>query len=188
VQLQIYSGRSQADADGLVETIFTAGMEKDLVEDGVRAETIEQAEAIWRLRHSLSEVQKFEGGSIKHDVAVPIALAPTFIERASEAVVKTLPGCRPFPFGHLGDGNIHFNVSQPVDMDKQDFLGRWDAINAAVFAIVGEMGGTISAEHGIGVLKRDLLKTVKSPVEMDLMRRMKAALDPNGILNPGKVL
>jgi FAD/FMN-containing dehydrogenase len=188
VLLQIYSGRSQADADGLVETIFTAGMEKDLVEDGVRAETIEQAEAIWRLRHSLSEVQKFEGGSIKHDVAVPIALAPTFIERASEAVVKTLPGCRPFPFGHLGDGNIHFNVSQPVDMDKQDFLGRWDAINAAVFAIVGEMGGTISAEHGIGVLKRDLLKTVKSPVEMDLMRRMKAALDPNGILNPGKVL
>ena len=99
-----------------------------------------------------------------------------------------VPGCRPFPFGHLGDGNIHYNVSQPPDMDKAAFLARWDDVNAVVHAIVTELGGTISAEHGIGQLKRELLKTVKSPLEIDLMRRLKAAFDPNGILNPGKVL
>ena len=99
-----------------------------------------------------------------------------------------VPGCRPFPFGHLGDGNIHYNVSQPVGMDKAAFLARWDDVNAAVHAIVAELGGTISAEHGIGQLKRDLLKTVKSPLEIELMQRLKSAFDPNGILNPGKVL
>jgi len=103
-------------------------------------------------------------------------------------VQKVVPGCRPFPFGHIGDGNIHYNVTQPVGMDKAAFLARWDYVNAVVHAIVRELGGTISAEHGIGQLKRDLLKTVKSPLEIDLMRRLKSAFDPNGILNPGKVL
>jgi FAD/FMN-containing dehydrogenase len=133
-------------------------------------------------------VQKQEGGSIKHDVAVPVSAVPRFLAEASAAVVATVPGARPFPFGHLGDGNIHFNVSQPPDIDKQAFLDRWDEVNAAVHAVVLALGGTIAAEHGIGQLKRDLLVKVKSPVEMDLMRRLKNALDPNGILNPGKVL
>ncbi len=136
----------------------------------------------------MSEVQKHEGGSIKHDVAVPQASVPELIERAGAAVEKVVPGCRPFPFGHLGDGNIHYNVSQPPGMDKAAFLARWDDVNAAVHAIVIDLGGTISAEHGIGQLKRDLLKTVKSPLEIDMMRRLKAAFDPKGILNPGKVL
>lgn len=188
VLLQIHSGRSQADADEMIETIFGEAFDKGMVEDGTRAESIEQAEAIWRLRHSLSEVQKFEGGSIKHDVAVPIAAVPEFLERASAAVVAVVPGGRPFAFGHLGDGNIHFNLTQPVGMDKQAFLDRWEAVNAAVFAIIAELGGTISAEHGIGQLKREALKTVKSPVEMALMHKVKEMLDPKGTMNPGKVL
>ena len=113
---------------------------------------------------------------------------PELIERAGEAVRKVVPGCRPFPFGHIGDGNIHYNITQPEGMDKAAFLARWDDVNAVVHAIVGELGGTISAEHGIGQLKRDLLKTVKSPLEIDMMRRLKSAFDPKGILNPGKVL
>ncbi len=188
VLFEISSGLSEADADALVEAIFVAAAEKGLVEDGVRAQSLDQAAAFWRLRHTLPEAQKYEGGSIKHDVAVPVAAVPELIERASAAVTRLVPGVRPFPFGHLGDGNIHLNISQPPDVDKQPFLDRWDEISEAVHAIVGELGGTISAEHGIGRLKRDLLKRVKSPVEIDLMRRLKKAFDPNGILNPGKVL
>ncbi len=134
------------------------------------------------------EVQKHEGGSIKHDVSVPVAAVPAFIEEANAAVTKLIPGCRPVPFGHLGDGNIHYNVSQPVGADKAEFLARWDEVNAVVFAVVQKFGGSISAEHGIGVMKRDILPTVKDPVALELMRGLKRMLDPNGILNPGKVL
>ena len=104
------------------------------------------------------------------------------------AVTDLVPGARPVPFGHLGDGNIHLNVSQPVDGDKEAFLARWDEMNEVVHAIVHDLGGTISAEHGIGRLKRDLLTKVKAPVELELMRTLKKALDPKGILNPGKLL
>ena len=188
VLIEVSSGLSQEDADVSIEAIFTAAADKGLVEDGVRAASIEQQQAFWRIRHALSEVQKHEGGSIKHDVAVPVSAVPEFLQRAGAAVVTLVPGARPFPFGHLGDGNIHFNVSQPPDMDRQAFLDRWDEVNAAVHAIALDLGGTISAEHGIGRLKRDLLRQVKSPLEIDLMRRIKATLDPNGIMNPGKVL
>lgn len=136
----------------------------------------------------MSEVQAKEGGSIKHDVSVPVASVPAFIARASAAVTEMVPGCRPLPFGHLGDGNIHFNVSQPPEMDKRAFIDVWEDMNARVHAIVADMNGSISAEHGIGFLKRDLLPEVKSVVEMDLMRAVKAAFDPHGLLNPGKVL
>jgi FAD/FMN-containing dehydrogenase len=108
--------------------------------------------------------------------------------RANAAVASVIPGVRPVPFGHIGDGNIHFNFSQPLGADKREFLARWDEVNALVHGVVLDLGGTISAEHGIGVMKRDLLKRVKSPLELDMMRRLKAAFDPNGILNPGKVL
>jgi FAD/FMN-containing dehydrogenase len=133
-------------------------------------------------------VQGHEGGSIKDDVSVPVAQVPDFIAEASAIAMKLIPGSRPVPFGHLGDGNIHFNVSQPVGADKAAFLARWKEMNAAVHAIVHKYHGSISAEHGIGQLKRDLLPSVKDPVALDLMRAIKVTLDPKGILNPGKVL
>ncbi|MCP4381134.1 MAG: FAD-binding oxidoreductase [Hyphomicrobiales bacterium] len=188
VLFEISSLRSEADAETTVETVFGEAVAGGFVDDGVQARSLQQAQEFWRLRHALSEVQKVEGGSIKHDVAVPRALVPEFIERANAAVTAFVPGCRPFPFGHLGDGNIHYNVSQPVDMNRTEFLDQWDDVNALVYEIVGELGGTISAEHGIGRLKRDLLAEVKSPLEIDLMRRVKAVFDPDGILNPGKIL
>jgi FAD/FMN-containing dehydrogenase len=117
-----------------------------------------------------------------------VTAVPDFIVEASAAVEAMIPGCRPCPFGHLGDGNIHFNISQPVGADRAAFLAHWDEVNAAVFAIVARHGGSISAEHGIGVMKRDLLPGVKDPVALSLMRGFKRMLDPNGILNPGKVL
>ena len=186
--LEVSSSRSQDDAEATIEAIFAEGHAMGLVEDGARAQSLEQAAQFWRLRHALSEVQKQLGGSIKHDVAVPVGAVPELIARTSAAMTATVPGSRPFPFGHLGDGNIHLNLSQPADMDKAAFLARWEDVNEAVHAIALALGGTISAEHGIGALKRDLLPGVKSPVEMDLMRRVKAALDPSGIMNPGKVL
>jgi FAD/FMN-containing dehydrogenase len=188
VLLEVSSSRSEADAEAMVEAIFGEGVAEGFVEDGVQARSLDQANAFWRIRHALSEVQKHEGGSIKHDVAVPVAAVPEFIARAGEAVTALIPGCRPFPFGHVGDGNIHYNVTQPVGMDKAAFLARWDEVNAAVHGIVGSLGGTISAEHGIGQLKREMLRAVKQPIEIDLMRRIKAAFDPRGIMNPGKVL
>jgi FAD/FMN-containing dehydrogenase len=133
-------------------------------------------------------VQKEEGGSIKHDVAVPVAQVPELIARANQLVELMIPGARPVPFGHLGDGNIHYNVSQPLGMDRSIFLSSWEALNAAVHEIVLDLGGSISAEHGIGRLKRDLLPHAKQPLEIELMRKIKSAFDPNGLLNPGKLL
>ena len=186
--LEISSSRSQDDADAMVEAIFAEGMAKGLVEDGARAGSLEQARQFWHLRHALSEVQKHLGGSIKHDVAVPVGSAPELIRRTSAAMTAMIPGSRPFPFGHIGDGNIHLNLTQPKGMDKDAFLDRWQEVNEAVHRIVLDLGGTISAEHGIGSLKRPLLPGVKSAVEMDMMRKIKATLDPHGIMNPGKVL
>src|SRR5262249_51030941 len=128
------------------------------------------------------------GGSIKHDISVPVANVPAFIREADAAVIKLIPGARPLPFGHLGDGNIHYNIAQPVDADKAAFLDRWHDVNMVVFDMVLKYGGSISAEHGIGIMKRDLLPTIKDPVAMELMRALKRTLDPNGILNPGRVL
>ena len=125
-------------------------------------------------------MQRFAGGSIKHDVSVPVAAVPAFIREANEAVAELIPGARPLPFGHLGDGNIHYNVTQPAGADKAEYLKRWDEVNAAVFAVVKKFGGSISAEHGIGVVKRDLLPSVKDPVALELMRSLKACSTPMG--------
>jgi FAD/FMN-containing dehydrogenase len=134
------------------------------------------------------EVQRNAGGSIKHDISVPVAAVPAFLEEANAAVTALIPGVQPLPFGHLGDGNIHYNVNQPQGADKAEFLKRWDDVNAAVFAVVKKHGGSISAEHGVGVMKRDMLPSVKDPVSLEVMHSLKRLLDPKGILNPGKVL
>jgi FAD/FMN-containing dehydrogenase len=172
----------------ILEDLLAEGVERNLVVDATIAESIEQGKAFWRIRDMFGEVQRYAGGSIKHDVSVPVAAVPAFISEANEAVTKFIPGTRPLPFGHLGDGNIHYNVTQPEGADKDEYLKRWDDVNAVVFAVVKKYGGSISAEHGVGVVKRDILPSVKDPVALDLMRGLKRMLDPNGILNPGKVL
>jgi len=172
----------------VLEAVLAEGLERGLVLDATIAETIEQNKTFWRVREMFGEVQRFAGGSIKHDISVPVAAVPAFIRDADAAVTALIPGARPLPFGHLGDGNIHYNVNQPVGADKDAFLKRWDEVNALVFAVVKKYGGSISAEHGVGVMKRDLLPSVKDPVALELMKSLKRLLDPKGILNPGKVI
>jgi len=188
VLVEVSSQRSQAEADASAERLFVEGFEAGLIRDAVLAASLDQAAALWQLRESVSEVQSREGGSIKHDVSVPLAAMPDLIERGSAEVAARVPGVRPVPFGHLGDGNLHFNFSQPVDMAKDEYLALWDDVNTIVHGIVTELGGSIAAEHGVGQLKRKLLPQVKSPVELDMMLRLKRAFDPDGILNPGKIL
>ncbi|MCP4620816.1 MAG: FAD-binding oxidoreductase [Bradyrhizobium sp.] len=186
VLMELSSPRN--DARDALESILARGMEEGIVDDAVIAANLSQRQAFWKLRDEMSAAQKPEGGSIKHDISVPVAAVPAFIEEANAAVVKLLPGSRPVPFGHLGDGNIHYNVSQPVGGNTADFMARWHEVNKVVFDIVLRMGGSISAEHGIGVLKRDELPDVKDKTAIELMRSFKALLDPLDIMNPGKVL
>ncbi|HZD90548.1 MAG TPA: FAD-binding oxidoreductase [Pseudolabrys sp.] len=187
VLLEVSAQREDGLRDS-VEALLAEAIEDDLVADATIAASLDQTKSFWHLRHSLPEVQKPEGGSIKHDVSVPVALVPQFIAQADAAVAQLIPGSRPVPFGHLGDGNIHYNVSQPVGAETAAFLARWGDVNAVVDKIVLSLGGSISAEHGIGQLKRKSLPKVKDPVALDLMRSVKQMLDPNGIMNPGKVL
>jgi FAD/FMN-containing dehydrogenase len=179
---------ADGSAQRLLEEILAGAQERGLIIDAALATSLRQARAFWRLRDAISEAQKFEGGSVKNDVSVPIAKIPDFIARADEEIFAVCPGARPLAFGHFGDGNVHYNILQPLGMPTEAFLELWrplqDAVNAAVLAF----DGSISAEHGIGVMKREALARVKSPVAVELMRAIKAAFDPKGILNPGKVL
>ena len=168
--------------------VLEAAFERGIIEDAAIAASLEQRHDFWSLRESIPEAQIREGGSIKHDVSVAVGDAPRFIDEATRAVQAFEPGARVVAFGHLGDGNIHFNVSQPGGADKAEFLARWDAMNEVVHAIVARMSGSFSAEHGIGRLKRELLARSKDPVSLAVMRQIKAALDPNGVMNPGKVV
>ncbi|MCJ7528626.1 MAG: FAD-binding oxidoreductase, partial [Methyloceanibacter sp.] len=185
---ELTSPRQGEELPRLAETVLGESVEAGEIDSAVVASSLAQAEELWRLRELMSEVQKHEGGSIKHDIAVPVACVPEFVARANQLVELMIPSARPVPFGHLGDGNIHYNVSQPPGMDRAIFLSFWEALNAAVYEIVLDLGGSISAEHGIGRLKRDLLPHAKQPLELELMRKIKAVFDPNGILNPGKLL
>ncbi len=180
-----------ADGGGVgesLEHLLERALELGLVTDAAVAASAAQALELWRYREQLSEAQKFEGGSLKHDIAVPVSKTPAFIARASQAVAVVAPGVRPVPFGHLGDGNIHFNLSQPEAADTAAFLARLEEVAAAVHAVALSLGGSVSAEHGIGRAKRGLMPSIKDPVELDLMRSLKRTFDPNGVLNPGKLL
>jgi FAD/FMN-containing dehydrogenase len=182
------SSQAKSGLRAVMEDVLKEGLDRGLVADAAIADSLEQAKAFWRIREMFGETQRHVGGSVKHDVSVPVAAVPGFLADADAAVIARFPGARPLAFGHLGDGNIHYNVIQPADADKDAFLKRWDEVNAVVFAVVKEYGGSISAEHGVGVMKRDLLPSVKDPVALDLMRSLKHLLDPKGILNPGKLL
>ena len=187
VLLELRSQSRQGLAARLL-ALLEAASEKHIIEDAAVAASLDQRENFWKLRELLPDAQRHEGGSIKHDVSVPIADIPAFLEEAAHAVASAMPGARLVAFGHLGDGNIHCNVSQPIGASKEAFLARWDEINAIVHGLVVARKGSISAEHGIGQLKRDLLPKVKDKVAMEVMRAIKQTLDPKNILNPGKVL
>ena len=182
------SSASAQDLGETCETILGEAIENGWVEDAVVASSLVQRNALWRLREALSDGQGHEGGSIKHDISIPIAIMPQFIAETDKALLEQFPGCRPLPFGHMGDGNLHYNVSQPPGADKAAFLAQWGEMNALVHGRTVAVGGSVSAEHGIGKLKRELLAQVKDPVALELMRSIKGLLDPRGTLNPGKVL
>jgi FAD/FMN-containing dehydrogenase len=173
---------------GMVERLLERAFEDGLALDAVLAASQAQRKALWKLRESMTEAQKHEGGSIKHDVSVPVSAVADFLARATAICEAMVPGVRVCAFGHAGDGNIHFNVSQPEGADRTAFMAGMHAMNERVHDLVAALDGSISAEHGIGRLKRDDLPRYKDAVALDLMRTLKAALDPNGILNPGKVV
>lgn len=171
-----------------IENALASATDKGLVLDAIVASSEAQRSALWALRENMSEAQKREGASIKHDISVPVSAIPAFLERATAAVLLAVPGARAVSFGHIGDGNIHFNFSVPKDGDGEAFLAQWDKVQNVVHESVREFGGSISAEHGIGIQKRDQLLHHKSAIELDLMRTLKRTLDPKNILNPGKVV
>ena len=186
--VELSSPDREADLQGRLETVLGAAIEAGVVEDATIGASEAQNQALWHLREALSEAQGAEGGSIKHDVSVPVSRVADFIETASAACEAAMPGVRVLPFGHVGDGNIHFNLAQPLGMDKAAFLREWERFNRIVHDIVASMNGSIAAEHGIGLIKRDELTRYKDPVALELMRTLKQALDPANILNPGKVV
>jgi FAD/FMN-containing dehydrogenase len=170
-------------ADALGRAVDTGA-----AQDAVVAQSQEQADRLWAVRENITEAQRREGPNIKHDISLAVSAIPAFVDRSAAALARALPGARPLIFGHLGDGNLHYNLAAPVGLDARTFMDNAAVANRIVHDLVAAAGGSISAEHGIGQLKRDELTRYKSGVEIDLMRRVKAALDPRGLLNPGKVL
>ena len=173
---------------GALEAALSEALERGIMSDASIAQSEADRRLMWTAREQMSEVQSKEGTSIKHDISVPIAAVPQMIDEGVAAVEKVIDGIRPCVFGHMGDGNLHFNLSQPVGWDGKAFMAREHDVNDAVYAVVAKLNGSISAEHGIGQLKSGLLAQVKDPVALAMMRSIKQALDPNGIMNPGKLL
>jgi FAD/FMN-containing dehydrogenase len=188
VLIDLASQREQMLVDSDLEQFLGVQLEAGALDDGAVAQTGAQRSAFWAIRHAISEAQKLAGASIKHDISVPVSAIPAFIEQASALAAELVPEVRPVPFGHVGDGNIHFNLSQPETMEAEAFLELWEPMNERIHSLAVQLGGSFSAEHGIGALKRNELARLKDPVALALMHSVKAALDPNGIMNPGKLL
>ncbi|WP_207459047.1 FAD-binding oxidoreductase [Azospirillum sp. SYSU D00513] len=188
VLTELNSGTADGTLRETLETALADAFEAGLATDAALAASTAQARQFWVLREGVSDAQKFEGVSIKNDVSVPVSRVADFIERATRLVTEAYPGLRPAPFGHVGDGNIHFNFSQPRGDDPARWLDRRDDVCHLVSDVVLEFGGSISAEHGIGRIKKDEMPRIKSAVEFDMLRGVKALFDPKGIMNPGKML
>ena len=176
------------DLAGTLERILGAQMEAGRIADAAVAQDLARQHALWHLRESISEAQRVEGISIKHDIAVPVSRIAEFIERAGAELKRAFPDLRIVVFGHIGDGNLHYNLSKPEAAANADFIAQTPLANGIVHDLVANLDGSISAEHGLGQLKRLELLRYKSAVEMDLMRAIKRAIDPHGLMNPGKVL
>ncbi|MEO3470283.1 FAD-binding oxidoreductase [Roseomonas sp. CAU 1739] len=188
ILVDLASTRADADLQGLAEQVLGAAMEEGEVIDAVVSGSEARRASLWRIREEHPEAQRKEGASVKNDVSVPVSKVPELIRRASAACIALIPGTRPVPFGHMGDGNIHMNLEQPEDMDGAAFLARSHDIMDTVNAVVRDLDGSFSAEHGIGRLKTDMMEDWRGGAELDAMKRIKAALDPAGLMNPGKVL
>ena len=189
VLIEQSDAESESHARTMFEALLESALEDELITDAAIAGNLEQSHAMWHLRESIPLAQAEEGLNIKHDIALPVSHIPRFVESTNAALARVFPGARLVSFGHLGDGNLHYNVQAPEDASPADFLRENEtAVNGIVYDAVVAHGGSISAEHGIGVLKRDELTRRKSPVALALMRAIKQALDPNGLLNPGRVL
>ena len=186
--VELSSGEAGGGLDETLLEVLERAFERNLIFDAAVATSESQRLAFWQIRTLISEFQKHEGASIKNDIAVPVSTVPEFLQRADEAVVALIPDARICAFGHLGDGNVHYNISQPVEMAADKFIDLWDQITTAVNEVTLDLGGTISAEHGIGRMKRHHMAHIKSAVELEMMRSIKQLFDPANILNPGKLL
>jgi FAD/FMN-containing dehydrogenase len=188
VLVELSDSTQGSTLDSLLEEALGAAAEAGLVTDAVLAASDAQRKALWSLRENVSEAQKLDGVSIKHDISVPVSRVPEFIERASAALTQKFPGIRIVAFGHMGDGNVHYNCGKAEPDAASRFFGESPEVNHVVYEVVKALGGSISAEHGLGALKVEEIKRYKDPLELDIMRAIKRTLDPAGIMNPGKVL
>lgn len=188
VLVELSESAATLNASDMLEQELGIALERSVAVDAVVAKSTAQSQALWSLRENISEAQRFEGASIKHDISVPISRIPEFVAGASAALEAAFPGIRVVAFGHMGDGNLHFNGNRSLTQSDADFFAQSHRINEIVHDLVHAMNGSISAEHGLGQLKRDEITRYKSPLELDLMRAVKRAWDPLGIMNPGKVL
>jgi FAD/FMN-containing dehydrogenase len=186
--VEISSSESEAHAAALLEHALGAALEGGIAQDVAIAASVAQSRGLWDLREHIPLAQAADGKNIKHDISLPVSSIPDFIASTEPLLQQAFPGCRLVCFGHLGDGNLHFNVAPPAGIANEAFLVNQAAVNRVVHDAVVAHGGSISAEHGIGALKRDELARYKSPVELDLMRAVKRALDPDNLMNPGKIL
>ncbi len=188
VLFELTGANTDSGMKDALETILAKALESGEILDAAIAQSDAQRADFWRLREAVVEAQQFEGPSFKHDVSVAVSRVPAFIRRANAAVNDIVPGARPFAFGHCGDGNIHYNVIRPRGMNDHEFLAMRARVTHAVYDIIVDMGGSFSAEHGVGQLKLDEMARYKNPLELTMMRQVKTALDPAGIMNPGKML
>lgn len=188
ILMELSDSESEDHATGMLEACLEYAIEEDIITDAAVAQSLAQSNLMWQLRENISAAQASEGQNIKHDIALPVSCLADFITETDRLLQEHLPGCRMVTFGHLGDGSLHYNVGAPENMPQPDFLAHTPAINRIVYDSVARFDGTLSAEHGVGTLKREELVRYRSATEIALMKKIKAALDPNNLMNPGKIL